>query len=289
MFRATWWRRYDELGLVCLFLGLLGATVYAAITTPMPKAFPMWMFSILWLFMSAGAVSIFLVAVKEIQVDEDKITLKAFIRSVSVTRDELSEVQVTVAGRASSAIEFKNLKGNTYPVFLKSFDNPQDVIDAVQAWWHDHPATHDGKRIQEFRARSLGGLMIGLSIFLAIFFIGGTIFRPEALPMMAIAGPLVIFLMALGIGSLFSYVRVSPEGIIVKRFGTPKRAAWDEIDSVRLACMSTQHSSSQRETITVKSRGQALVLGGFDNLPTLRDLVLSHVPASKVTDDRPRP
>ena len=154
---------------------------------------------------------------------------------------------------------------------------------AVEAWWNDHQ--HAVVKPTEFRKKNLSWMCIVVAIFLVIFGFVGLKYQPStAAPAigLSVMGALMGVLGGLSFGD---YVRVHDDGIEVRRFGKLDRVLWSDITKVTLTTRASQSSSN--ELVVVETSAKKFWFGmAFDDLGSLRDAIISHVPPSNICDSR---
>ena len=97
VYKAVWWRRLDELGLVVLFAGLLAATISTA-TSGNTNIY--WL-TPLWLVMLSISLYLFFFAIFEIRIDQDSLGLRSLIYRKTLNSSEINSIDIIVAAKSS--------------------------------------------------------------------------------------------------------------------------------------------------------------------------------------------
>ena len=281
VYKAVWWRRLDELGLVVLFAGLLAATISTA-TSGNTNIY--WL-TPLWLVMLSISLYLFFFAIFEIRIDQDSLGLRSLIYRKTLNSSEINSIDIIVAAK-SSQISIFDQAGKERVIALRSFDDPTALANEVKQWWDSHRVpTSDLDLIATFRARGFAWMATTVGAFLTIPFIGLPLLDERNRPMLGFSAPFSILLLVFFASTFRFSLTISPEGMLVRQLRGLKRVPWDSITKVRLSNRSSKGSTN--EIIAIEWGEKTLYLNQvWDHFPRIRDLILTHVSPNLVADER---
>lgn len=281
-YKAPTSRRLDFLGLSLLFLALLVLTIISRRTPDAPVGLLMAL--PLWLFMFGGSLGYLVLTLNSIEIGEDAVTVRATAFS---TRIVDSEVQMFLvgAGRTSGFAEIRLKSGRRIWFRPWSFQEMDELVAALEARYADAREKAVINAIQSRRAFRQTGAFWAAAVFGLFLLAGGYLAYSKTLPAAALILSLVGFLMeVLAWLSTKRFVRLEPEGVLVNRYGAESRFPWQDITSVRLILRSQRNGTTTEYLALASSESKAMIQ--VDELPLLRDAVLSKVSEWIVQDER---
>lgn len=280
-FHSDWWKRLDEFGLAILFTSIVLSPLYLGWTGMTVVA---WFFYVMFAVFAILTWYCVLTFVCEISFSPNQLMCRSLVGRTVIQRGQIKDIQIGVSGKSSSVVISLIPRGNR-TILLKSFSPSLGVV--FQEWKDAEPAIQPSvPAIQEYRMQGISRLLlvIGLLVGGLGAFVGIERSDTYTFGFAIFVGGLIVLL---AIGGLRSFARLSPDAIIVNRFGFRKKVMWQDITSINL--QTYRSNPNVNEVLELRAGESKLWFGaGYDDFPLLRDAILARVDPAKVTDSRAR-
>ncbi len=283
MFRAIWWKRFEEFATVVMF----GIVTFLLIFYGQRDALVhIWGFFAVIAVVAIFALFYCLFSVSEVTIQPNQLVYRAMFNRKVIHRDQIKNIQLSVAGSSSVVIINLSPKGRV-TIRFKSF--APSLLPAMMRWKEARPIPAElPTSAGEHRMPGLATATLAFGILLGggVIAIGATKGSTyDTIPSLILGILLCGVFVYLGLLALRSHVRLTQDSITVQHMGKQNTVRWEDITSINLTTFRTK--SEVRETIEVHTTdGITHIWSSFEDFPLIRDAILARVDPAKVTDSR---